>query len=255
MADPGQAATDPQGTTTTAPEGQSASPDQTTAKGPDRVEESFFDPKSIEHDPNLVKAYKQMQSSFSKKMAGIREGKDKIQAYDQAMADPVGTVRQLAAQHNLTVVDGGPEETEFKPNSWEEVVNHISEKIEAQVRKEYAPLLGEVKSLKQQTIEQYLDREYKDWRTYEDEMVETLTAHPSLANDPDKLYRLSVPSEVLEAQATERALAKIKGSADAGSVSGAKSTQVTLDKPKIKTFEDAVKFAKDKLRSQGLTAN
>jgi hypothetical protein len=264
--DAGQvAATDPTGTTDATPgsdDGQSISTDQTTSDGPDAgaKDESFFDPKSIEHSPELMQAYKQMQGNFSKKMQGIRDSRQKIDAYDAAMRDPQGTARQLAAQLGMTVVDGQPQPVggeEFKPQSWEDVVTHVTEQVREEMSQQYAPLVGEVKNLKQQNIEQYLDGNYSDWRTYESEMIGTLQKHPSMANDPDTLYRLSVPTEVMEARATERALKKLKGGVDAGAVGGTKkATQQTSTQPTGPlSFDEAVKFAKGQLASRGITGS
>jgi hypothetical protein len=87
-------------------------------------------------------------------------------------------------------------------------------------------------------------------------MIDALQKHPSMAHDPDMLYRMSVPSEVLEARATERALAKLKGSAESGAIPGAhKATQVTSEKPTGSlSFDDAVQYAKDALKKKGLSA-
>lgn len=250
-------------TTAPAPEGQdagqSATPEKTTGNGSDQVTgESFFDPKSIEHSPELMQAYKQMQGNFSKHMQTVRSEQAKIEAYNQAMQDPVGTIRQLANQYGMTVVNGGPqgeESREFNPKNWDDVTSHIRSQVAEELRREYEPLLGEVKSLKRQNIEQYLDSNYVDWRTYETEMINTLRQHPSMANDPDTLYRLSVPQSVIEARATERALKKLKSGADAGAVPGAaKATQSTSDKPTGKlSFNEAVEYAKSQLRKRGIT--
>jgi len=255
------AATDPAGTTDATPggaEGQSVSPDQTTGDGPDTgAGESFFDPKSIEHSPELMQAYKQMQGKFTQGQQSIRESQQKIETYDAAMRDPVGTARQLAQQYGMTLVEGQPQTTEeFSPKSWDDVVSHIRTQVQAEMAQQYEPLVGEVKNLKQQNIEQYLDNKYTDWRTYESEMIGTLQKHPSMAHDPDALYRMSLPTDVLEARATERALARLKGGADSGAIPGAsKATQVTSQKPSgALSFDDAVKYAKDQLRAQGLHA-
>lgn len=251
---------------TTAPapggdEGQSTTPVQTTDSGPDTGAqgESFFDPKSIEHSPELMQAYKQMQGNFSKHMQKVRADQQKIDAYEAAMADPAGTARMLAQQYGLTVLDGQPQaqgDAEFSPKNWDDVVSHIRSQVEQDMRQQYEPLLGEVKNLKQQNIEQYLDGNYVDWRTYENEMIDTLRKHPSMANDPDTLYRMSVPQSVIEARATERALKKLKAGTDAGAVPGAaKATQVTSDKPTGKlSFNEAVEYAKASLRKKGISA-
>ena len=251
------------GTTDATPggdDGQSISPDRTTASGTDTgaTGESFFDPKTIEHDDNLMAAYKGMQGTFSKKMDGIRAGQNKIDQYDAAIADPQGTVRQLAARLGMTVVDGQPAAVDgetFNPGSWEDVVRHVTDQVRSEMTQQYEPLVGEVKSLKQQNIEQYFDGKYTDWRTYESEMIDTLQQHPSMANDPDRLYQMSLPAEVLEARATERALARLKGSTDAGAVPGAqKATQTTSNKPTGSiSFDEAYKYAKGELARQGLT--
>lgn len=254
---------DSTGTTAPAPEaseGQSADPSQTTS-GPDTAThgESFFDPKSIEHSPELMQAYKQMQGNFSKKMQNIRDSQQKIEMYDQFMTDPINSMRQVATQYGMTVVDGQPqptsEGTEFNPKSWDDVVSHIRQEVMAEMNQAYEPLVGQVKDLKKQNIEQYLDAKFIDWRTYEDEMIHNLQKHPSLSNDPDQLYRMSVPQEVLEARATERALAKLKGNANAATVSGSnKATQATSTRPEGKlSFNEAVQYAKDSLRKRGIT--
>jgi hypothetical protein len=239
--------------------GQSRSPVQTTVKGPDAAAtgESFFDPKTIEHSPELLQAYKQMQGNFSKKMSGIRENQQKIDLYNAYQKDPVGTVRQIAQQYGMTIVNGQPQPTEkgqFSPNSWDDVVKHVRDEVRAELTQQYDPLVSEVKNLKQQNIEQYMDNKYVDWRTYESEMIGTLQKHPSMAHDPDTLYRMSVPQELLESRAMEKALAKLKGGADAGAIPGAKQTRITSQKPSgALSFDDAVKFAKSQLQSRGLS--
>ena len=241
-------------------DGQSISSDQTTVTGTDKGAqgESFFDPESIKDSPDLMAAYKGMQRTFGTKMEGIRDGQQKIDAYDAAMRDPAGTIRQLAAQQGMTVVNGQPQSVEgktFDPKSWEEVVKHVTEQVQTQMSEQYAPLVGEVKNLKEQNIRQYLDGKYNDWKTYETEMISTLQAHPSMANDPDKLYQMSIPSEVLEARATERALKRLKGGAESGAITGTKrATQTTSNKPTgLMTFDESVAYAKDQLRKQGIS--
>ena len=91
MAEPaatqGQATSDPKGTTAAAPtgaQGQSAASTQTTGNGSGGGDvESFFDPKSIELDPDLSPAmkqkllgtHKQMQGKFTKELTRFKEGK------------------------------------------------------------------------------------------------------------------------------------------------------------------------------------
>lgn len=264
MAEPeatgGQAEVSDQQATESAPApesgGQSVTPSQTTNSGPGdtgKAEESFFDPKSIEDKPELMQAYKQMQRDYSKKMQGIRSNKQKIEAYDAAMQNPERTIRQLASQYGLTVVNGAPQseqDEEFNPKNWDDVVDYVRKQVE----QDYAPVLNEVKSLKQQSIESHFDQHYPDWREHEDEMVTNLRKHPSLAHDPDTLYRVSVPQEVWESRAYNRALKKLKGTAESSQVSGAnRATQETSNKPSGPlSLDQAVDLARDQLAKKGL---
>ena len=205
-----------------------------------------------------MQAYKQMQGKFTQSQQSIRSQQQKIDAYNAAMQDPMGTVRQLASQYGMTVVDGQPAAQangeEFNPKSWNDVVNHIKSQVENDVKQQYQPLVGQVQQLKQQNVEAYLDSNHADWRTYENEMISSLQTHPSLASDPDLLYRMSVPSEVLEARATARALERLKTGTDGSVVPGAKkATLQTSTKPTGKlSFNEAVSYAKSQLREKGI---
>lgn len=255
----GQAAVaDSAGATAAAPqrtEGQSATPSQTTVAGTDSGQESFFDPKSIEHSPELKAAYKQMQSKWTKELQKFKEGSKKAQAYDQFASNPVESMQKLAQQLGYNLVQRDPnakgEPDAEPPKTWQDVYSRAKQ----EVLKELQPVLGEVKQLKQQNVEQYLDNNYGDWRTYETEMMQTLQSHPTLAHDPDKLYRLSVPEEVWEARATKAAMAKLKGSSENGQISGpSAATKQTTNQapPKGGTFNDYVAYAKAQLAREGI---
>jgi hypothetical protein len=253
----GQAAADPSGTTAQAPAGgdvTSGSSPQTTGNGPDGgALDSFFDPTSIQDKPELMAAYKQMQGSYTKRMQDFAKHRSKIDAYDAFERDPVGTMRQLATQYGLQVVQPGQEsqspQQEFQ--SWDDVEKHFFDKFQ---KKLLNPVVNEVKNLKKQSIEMQLDKDFPDWRTYEADMMDTLREHPSLVNNPAALYRLSVPPEVLEARATKAAMQKLRGAAENGSVSGASGTtkQTTQEPTGPLNFNQAVEVAKKRLAQQGL---
>jgi hypothetical protein len=225
----------PLGTTATAPqttEGQSASQGQTTVTGTDNGQESFFDPKSIEHSPELKSAYKQMQGKWTKELQRFKEAEKKVSQYDSILANPLAAVQAYAQQNGYQLVQRDPnaKAEDDTPKTWDDVYTRAKQ----EVLKSLQPILGEVKQLKQQSIEQYLDNNHSDWRQYEPQMLENLTAHPSLANDPDKLYRLSVPQEVLDSRAAKAALAKVKGASENAQMSGANGTTrqpTTTDRP------------------------
>ncbi|MHC4635804.1 MAG: hypothetical protein ACYSYU_11445, partial [Planctomycetota bacterium] len=91
---------------------------------------------------------------------------------------------------------------------------------------------------------------------YEDTMKINLQKHPSLANDPTSLYRMSVPQEVLESRATQMALKKLEAKGESAKISGGSTTTKTPsgglpDKPV--SFTQAYEAAKQSLRDQGIT--
>jgi len=254
----GQAAADPTGTTANAPggsNGASVSSAQTTGNGPDAAAiESFFDPASIAGKPELEAAYKQMQGSYTKRMQEFSKHRPKIDAYDNFERNPVGTMQQLAAQYGYQLVQRGQDQTPDQNfQSWDDVKKHFFDEF----KKEHLnPVVNEVKTLKKQSIESHLDSKFSDWRTYEPEMMEKLREHPSLVNDPDTLYRISVPQEVWEARATKAAMQKLKGATEHAQVAGGSSTaKQTSQAPTGKlSFDQAVEVARQKIRQLGLRA-
>lgn len=261
MADPeattGQVVADSSGATAAAPagaQGSSVTQGQTTASGSDQgSEESFFDPKSIEHIPELKAAYKQMQAAYTKKTQGIKEHKQKIDQYDQFMSDPIGSAQQILSQLGYQVVQRDPtkkQDEPWTPNSWDDVMARAKQ----EVLKEMQPVFKELHQVRQQSMEARLDNSYPDWRTYEDTMVANLQKHPSLAQDPDTLYRISVPEEVHKSRALKEAMAKLKNGSESSTVSGASGTaRQTAQKPAGKlTIDQAAEIARAELAKRGL---
>ena len=260
MADPeapaGQVAAEPTGTTVAAPDGQvngqSVTPIQTTGNGTVEGGESFFDYETIRGKPELEAAYKEMQGAFTKKNDVFAKGRDKITQYDQFMQNPVETMRQLAQQYGYQMVQGQPQDADGTPKNYENW-DQVMEEAERRVMEKIQPMFGEMQNMKKQNVEQALDNSFPDWRAYEDSMMENLQAHPTLVNDHEKLYQMSVPQEVLNARATKVALAKIQGTTESGLVqSQSTTTQQPTKSPKIENFNDAVKFAKQDLARRGI---
>ena len=234
-------------------DGQSANPAQTTASGSDAGQvESFFDPRDIEGKPELQSAYKQMQADYTRGKQALKREQAKVDAYNQFLSDPQGTLRQLAGQYGYNLVQGAPEsqEADDSPKTWDDVYSRAKQEVLSELN----PVIGEVKRMKQQNVESYLDNSHPDWRQYEDRMLETLQEHPTLAHDPDKLYQLSVPSKLLEERAMKAAMAKLRSSSDSGQISGASATiKQSSDKPDgPMDFNTAVAYAKAKLAKQGI---
>lgn len=266
MADPeatgGEAGAEPTGTTASATDGQangqSGAPVQTTGSGTEQSGESFFDYESIRGKPELEGIYKEMQRGLTAKSEVYKAGADKIRQYDQIMSDPMTAVRQYAQQNGYQMVQGQPQAADDgKPrtyNSWEEVEAAADERADKRFQEKFGPMFSEMQNMKQQNVEQSLDNSHPDWRTYEDQMMAKLQAHPSLVNDPDMLYRMSVPQSVLDARANKAALARIQGTTESGKVQGQSTTTQQATAPVAATsFDDAVKIAKASLKSRGMT--
>lgn len=252
----GQAAADSTGTTAAAPnssQGQSVAQGQTTASGPGQgSEESFFDPKSIEHSPELTSAYKQMQAAYTKKSQSIKASQQKLDQYDQFMRDPIASAQAVLSNLGYNVVQRDPASAKkdgFTPQTWDDVMAEAEKRVLNKMR----PVFSELDQVKQQSMEARLDHSYPDWRTYEDSMVDLLKTHPTLARDPDVLYRMAVPAEILEARATKAALAKLKVGNDNAQVSGqSATTRQANQKPEGKlSLNQAYEYAKAQLAKQG----
>ena len=266
MADPietgGEAVSEPSGTTEIATDGQSAGQSaatvQTTVNGTGTGGESFFDYELIKGKPELEAAYKEMQGAFSRKTQAMSSGRDKITQYDQFMQNPVDTMRQLAQQYGYQMVQGDVKADDGQPktfNNWEEVFEYADKRAEDRLMAKMQPMIGELQNVKKQNVEQSLDNAHPDWRTYEDSMMENLRAHPTLVNNPDFLYRMSVPAEVLEARANKRALAKIQGATESGTIQGQSATTKQATKaPGKMTFDQAVSYARQEVNRRGIAA-
>jgi hypothetical protein len=81
-------------------------------------------------------------------------------------------------------------------------------------------------------------------------MQEMLARHPTLANDPEELYRVSVPPNVLQARAMQSALQKLQDKASSSQLSAGSSTTQQPNRPKGKlTFSESVEYAKAQLKA------
>lgn len=225
-------------------------------------EETFFDPRDIADKPELLAAYKQMQKAFGKKNEEIKAARSKIEVYDQFSQDPLGALKRMASQMGYELARPGgaqpnaPGQTgQEEPQSWEDVFRIAEQRAEAKLLQRFAPVLQEVSTLKRTNIEKLLDDSAPDWRQYEEDMMGNLRAHPSLVNDPVKLYRLSVPQEVLESRATQAALKKMQDKVNSAQTSGQSTTskKAGVGSPdKAMSFNEAVQFAKAKLAEEGM---
>jgi hypothetical protein len=251
-------------------DGQSA--DQTAAGTTDdkgtqaTAEDTFFNPEDIKGKPELEKAYKQMQSSYTKKMQEISEGKQKIDAYDAFRADPVSNVQAMAKQLGFTIskaeaqhqVDQAQANQDFQPDSWEQVFGAMGDRmkpmLEQMFEQRFGPVVNQVQAMKKESIESFLDENAPDWRQYEDNMKATLQQHPTLANDPKTLYELSIPPEVRTSRATKAALQKMQNKVESNKTAGISTTKAgsDVDMPSgTMTWEQSIDWARKKLAAEG----
>lgn len=255
-------ATSEQASTTPAESGQveqalasaAESTQQTSQSAPAAEENAFFDYNEIKGNPALEAAYKQMQSSYTRKMQSFTDQADKIQAYDSFMQNPMQEIQRLAQQYGYQLTQAQQQaqqqqqESEWNPQSWDEVVNHAKLQAKQEILQEFQPIIGQVQEMKKQNTETYLDNNYPDWKHYEDAMIQNLNKHPSLANDPDTLYRMSVPESVMTQRATKAALDKLKSQTSNAQVSSGNQTNSQPPKvTKVSSFEDAVEKARQDL--------
>lgn len=249
----GQVETGPETTTvTTSAEQPGKSVDNTqTSQSAPVVEDSFFDPKSIDGKPELQAAYKQMQSAFTKKMQSFSSNKHKLDAYDRFEKDPQGAIKEIAKRLGIEIPE--PKKQEFQPQTWDDVINKTKEETRAEVAREFEPFVNEVRSIKRQAIEKQLTDLDPNWQLYEDQMSEMLQAHPSLVKDPAKLYELSVPAEVKEQRAMKKALEILNGKKETTPSGGSKTPKEPSTKPSGPlTWEQSIAHAKAELASRGI---
>ena len=241
---------------TTLDQGQAPTGTPVTSEEP-----SFFDLNLLtpEQREALTPAYKQMQGAFTRKTQEIAAHRQKITEYDQFMADPVGNMQRMAlqmgysltraqAQDALNQQGQGQPEADWQPSTWGEVLLKAKEEARREIMEELKPVLGNVQAMRAESIEKQLDSIDSNWRVYEDEMRKNLQLAPALVNDPVKLYKFSVPDEVLEARATQKALARFETKSKAAAVAGKTETSrgIPADE-KVIDFDSAVAAARRKL--------
>lgn len=231
---------------------------QTNTSAGVESEDTFFDPSSLGDDPNLQAAYKQMQGAFTKKQQEAAtllkryQGRDQdLALVDQFKQNPKAVIQQMAQQYGLSLAE--QQQQEFNPQSWDDVIKQAEEKAYSRLQQEMSPLMQDLHNVKKQNIESYLDSKYSDWRNYESDMTSLVNQHPSLAKDPDLIYKMVVPQEALEKRAMQAAMKKVKGETETAQVTGQTTTsRKAPESRKAGSFQEAVQLAKEELAAQGM---
>ena len=270
----GQAAPAPvEGTTGVAPEVSSGQAPADTGQGQAQAapatpeEPSFFDPNQIPEE--LKPAYKQMQSAFTKKMQGLSGEKQKIEAYNSFMADPIGQMQQVARQYGYQLTRAEAAQAinqqqsqqpaqSWEPQSWEEVMTQAEQRAEQRIMERLQPVIGNLQKVTASNIERQLQEIDPGWATYQDDMSANLQKYPGLVNDVEALYKLSVPNDVLQSRAVQTALQKFQSKTEQAKVSSSSKTSrsepAIPDMTKMKSgdaFQAAVDLAKKMIASGG----
>lgn len=217
---------------------------------------TFFDPKSIQDKPELMAAYNEMRAAYTKKTQALSQDRSKVEAYDAFMRDPVGQLRAMATQYGLEIGPTGQrqlghegqDKAAWEPQSWDDVMARAKQEVINELRPQLEPVFKNMQQVTASNIEKQLDSIDPQWRLYEDDMRANMQEHPSLVKDVAKLYRLSVPEEVLNSRATQAAMKKFEEKAKSAQVHGNQGTTKTATVPKkAANFSDAVAQAKAEL--------
>ena len=199
---------------------------------------------------------KQFKSAFTKKLEGLKKDRDKVDAYNNFMANPEENLRRTADQYGYKMIPKnqpsqatqGDGLTEWQPQTWDEVFSRFEERIGKSLMGKFQPVFENIQNLTSSHIENQLTDIDPDWKLYEDDMTANLKAHPTLARDVSKLYRLSVPEEVLKNKYTQAALKKYEEKAKSAKVSSKSSVSASSAPMNKKlTFDEAVQEAKKRL--------
>lgn len=207
-----------------------------------KEEERFLDPDEIPKE--LLPHFKRMQASFTRRMQGLAQDREKVELYNKLMSNPETTIQTLASKMGLTLTRPGHQKegvTEESVDGDSDTVKWIRTLIQKELGKATQPLKAEQATMKAQQTINYLDKNYPDWYLYEDIMSELVKKHPSLKDDADNLYELSKSAASRVGQIKKEALKKTqvitKPSTGGRSVTAPKKA-VTIDE----AFEIAKKM-------------
>lgn len=208
---------------------------------------------------------KSLIGSYTKKTQSIAEQKKKIEAYDAFNSNPAAALEQMAKQYGYELKKPGGDTSKASegwnpeagdPQNWNEVVSYITDTIKNSFGGQLQPIVQEFQSMRKQSIEHQLSEIDPAWQQYEDSMAGVLKEHPTLAKDPAMLYRMSVPAEVAESRATQRAIKRMEAKTKSSQVGSPSTTNKKpaggLPDGKL-TFAAAVAAAKAKIADEGLS--
>jgi hypothetical protein len=225
------------------PDGDTPPADGTAQAGSDGTPaEEVFDPQAYQERLNalppeareaVLSLARSYQADYTRKMqeiSGMRTDVQQNQHAAQLMqalqANPQGTIQMLAQQYGVNMgapADGNgagqSDPADWQPKNWQDARQTIAQEAVNQVLQQLQPVIQQTQEAKQSTIEAQLNDIDPAWKRYEPQMIRTLQMHPTLSSNPEMLYRMSVPAEVLESRATQRALKLLQSKTSSGRVS------------------------------------
>jgi hypothetical protein len=262
--------------------GQSDDSGQDNPQDGTQADTIVFDPREFDRLkselPGDVKGQleafmKNIQGDYTRKNQALSETRRKVEAYNAFESDPRGTITQLAQQMGFKLVPAdstgqdaqsdqyqGWTPDKGNPESWKDVTAYLGSMVEGLMKKHVgsnmAPVFQQLQEYRKNTIESRLNDIDPSWRQYEESMMSNLSKYPAMANDVELLYRASVPSEVLESRATQKAQARMQNKIKSSQVSGGSTTRTKAEEQNIsskpRSFEEAYQLAKDTLAKQGI---
>jgi hypothetical protein len=229
------------------------------AESTHQVVDSFFDPSKLPDE--LKGVYKQMQAAYTKKTQTLAQQRQKVEAYDAFMQDPISNMQRVAGQYGMTLTRAQAQaavqaqaetESEWQPKTWDDVLSKAEERAMEKIMQKLGPVVQNVQAMQAGNIENQLNTIDPNWRIYEEDMRGTIQRHPTLVNDVSLLYRMSVPEDVYTGRAVQQALKKFENKARSATVGSKSDTPRSAPAfRKVGSFSEAVEEAKRMLSEHG----
>ncbi|MHC1625553.1 MAG: hypothetical protein ACXQS2_06090 [Methermicoccaceae archaeon] len=222
----------------------------------------------------LEKERKQLLKTYTQKMQELSRVRLKANLVDAIERDPERTLRYLADRFGVSLGEEKKKEEEeikfpdlgqVQPKKDEDFATYlqrlmatgfssIPDIVRQAVKKELKPMTSghsETRAAEERiygTIN-YLNSKYKDWGMYEDVMADLVMKHPTLADDPDELYKMAKMlggAKRDRSRATKESAKSKKGKMKRGSG----KVKVSGPKGKLYSFDEAWERAKHDLKAR-----
>lgn len=214
--DPGQAAPDPAaaGQQAAAPEtktqgqvapsGDGTTPQATKAGDSAQAQvEGGYDPTTMD-GPGV---HKYWQKHYTRSQQDASDLRQQVQQFQAIQNNPAPHIQQWLQQQGLTAVRQGEQPQGGGEEGYDgegQPYQPVQPKIPPEAMQWALQTTQQVQRMQMTNIIRDLNDGFPDWQDYEAEIMQSLKEYPNLANNPDKLYRMSVPDHVFEARLAKR---------------------------------------------------